>query len=53
MLSELQFMILSGYLTLRFEESLCELEVFLLDLLDLLLSHDEIQRFRAEGDQRH
>ena len=51
MLSELHFVILGGYLALGLEESLGKLEVFLLDLLDLALSHDEVERLRTEGDK--
>jgi hypothetical protein len=37
-----------GYLPLRFEEPLGELEVLLLYLLDFTLPNDQIQGLRAE-----
>ena len=47
-LSEIHFVIFGGYLALRFEESLGKLEIILLYLLNLSLSNNQIQRFRAE-----
>ena len=52
-LPEVHLVVFRGYLPLRFEEPLGELEVLLLDLLNFTLPNNQIQGLRAERHQGH
>ena len=49
MLLEVHLVVFDGDVSVRFEETLGEFEVLLLDLLDFTLSNHQIQTLRPEG----
>ena len=49
MLLKVHLVVFDGDVTVRFEETLSEFEVLLLDLLDFTLSNHQIQTLRPEG----